>query len=176
MFRIICTRDFSKSNFCFRDQCVSYVVELDRPIYIWIKLSLFYINAFIYQCKLGGCLKLVSAIFYQISISHQMIALQKLWKMFFIPSKKLFSLSRYSNFCISIFPLFLPVSHCFRAWSKINLKVYDVINCLNKSLITHFVWYLEKEKTYDIETFCIDRVLQKEHFYGKVMQKVCNKS
>ena len=30
---------------------------------------------------------------------HQMIALQKLWKMFFISSKKLFFFSRYSNFC-----------------------------------------------------------------------------
>ena len=30
---------------------------------------------------------------------YQMIALQKLWKMFFISSKKLFSFSRYSNFC-----------------------------------------------------------------------------
>ena len=53
-------------------------------------------------------LKLVSAIFYQIFISHQMIALQKLWKMFFISSKKLFSLSRYSNFCISVFPSISP--------------------------------------------------------------------
>ena len=32
-------------------------------------------------------LKLVSAIFYQIFIFDQMIALQKLWKMFFISSK-----------------------------------------------------------------------------------------
>ena len=44
-------------------------------------------------------LKLVSAIFYQILISHQML---------FISSKKLFSFSRYSNFCISIFPSFSP--------------------------------------------------------------------
>ena len=28
----------------------------------------------------------------------------------------------------------------------INLKVYDVISCLNKNLITHFVGYHEKEK------------------------------
>ena len=42
-------------------------------------------------------LKLVSAIFYQIFISHQMIALS---------SKKLFSFSRYSSFCISIFSSF----------------------------------------------------------------------
>ena len=63
-------------------------------------------------------LKLVSAIFYQIFISHQMIAFQELWKMFFISSKKPFSFSRYLNFCISIFPLFLSVS----GWFKRNLK------------------------------------------------------
>ena len=53
-------------------------------------------------------LKLVSAIFYQIFISRQMIALHKLRKMLFISPKKLFSFSRYSNFCISIFPSFSP--------------------------------------------------------------------
>ena len=74
-------------------------------------------------------LKLVSAIFYQISIFHW-IAFQKLWKIFFISSKKLFSFSRYSNFCNPVFPSFFPVCHCFRGWSKKNLKVYDVINCL----------------------------------------------
>ena len=67
-------------------------------------------------------------------IFHQMITFQKLWKMFFISSKKLFSFTRYSNFCIPSSPLLLLVSHCFRAWSKIHLKVYDVINCLNKNL------------------------------------------
>ena len=36
-------------------------------------------------------------------------------------------------------PLFVPVIHCFRDRSKINLKVYDVINGLAKNLITHFV-------------------------------------
>ena len=91
-------------------------------------------------------LKLMSAIFYQIFIFHQTIALQKLWKMVFILSKKLFSFSRCSRFCISVLLFFFPVSHCFWGCSKINLKVYDVINCLNKNLITHFVWYLEKEK------------------------------
>ena len=34
--------------------------------------------------------------------------------------------------------LFLPVSHCFRGCLKINIKAYDVIDCLNKNLI-HFV-------------------------------------
>ena len=72
-------------------------------------------------------------------------------------------------------PLLLFVRHCFRGWSKINLKVYDVTNCQNKNLITHFVWYLEKEKRYDIETLSIDRVLNKEHFYFNIMQKMCTR-
>ena len=45
----------------------------------------------------------------------------------------------------------------------------------NKNL-THFVWYLGKEKKYDIETLSIDRVLNKEDFYGKFMHKMCTKS
>ena len=97
-------------------------------------------------------LKLVYAIFHQIFIFLQMIALQKLWKMLFISSKKLFSFWRYSNFCIFVFPSFLPVSHCFRCWSEKNFKIYDVINSLNKNLITNFVFYLEKEIRCDIET------------------------
>ena len=36
-------------------------------------------------------------------------------QMFFISSIKLFSFSRYLNFCISSSPLFLPVNHCIGA-------------------------------------------------------------
>ena len=50
------------------------------------------------------------------------------------------------------------------------------MNCLDKNLKKHFVWYLEKEKGYDIETLSIDRVLNKDHFYGKIMQKMYTKS
>ena len=89
--------------------------------------------------------------------------------------------SSFRSWVIQIFvflssPLFLPVSHFFRDWSKINLKVYDITNCPNKTFITHFLWYHEKEKRYNIETFCIDRVLNKEQFYGKIIQKMCTKS
>ena len=119
-------------------------------------------------------LKLVPAIFHQFFIFNQIIALQKLWKMFFISSKKLILFSRYSNFCISLF--LIPVSHCFRGWSNINLTVCDIINCLNQNLITHFVWYLRKEKRYNIKTLSVDRVLNKKHLYGKIMQKMCTKS
>ena len=94
-----------------------------------------------------------------------MVALPNLWKMFFISSKKLFLFSRYSNFCISVFPSVFPVSHCFRGWSKISLKVCEVINCINKNLITNFACYLEKEKSYDIETLPIRTVLNEEHFF-----------
>ena len=122
-------------------------------------------------------LKFVSTIFYQIFIFHQMIVLQKLWKIFFISSKKIFSFLRYSNFFLFLSsPLFLPVSHCFRGCSKINLKVYDVINCLNKNFLTHFVRYLRKEKGYGIKTLSMNRVLNKEHFYGKSCRRCTPKA
>ena len=111
--------------------------------------------------------KLVSATFYQIFIFHQMIAIEKLWKMFFISSKKLFLFLRYSNFCIFVFPSFFPVSHCFRGWFQENRKVYDVIICLNKNFITRFVWYLEKGIRCDIDTLSIDGMLNTEHFLRK---------
>ena len=44
--------------------------------------------------------------FIKILFFHQMIGLQKLWKMFFFSSKKLYLFSRYSNFC-NFFPSFL---------------------------------------------------------------------
>ena len=50
-------------------------------------------------------------------------------------------------------------------WLKLNIKVYDVTNRLNKKLV-----YLEKEKGYDIKTLSIDRVLNKKHL------KMCTKS
>ena len=80
---------------------------------------------------------------------------------------------------IFVFPsstLFLSVSHCFRGWSKINLEIHGVINCLRNNVITYFVWYLEKEKSYDIETLSIDRVLNKKSFNGKIMQKLGSES
>ena len=54
-----------------------------------------------------------------------------------------------------------------------KILVCDVINCLIMNLITHFVWYLEKELRRDIETLPIERVLNMEHFYGKIIYKMC---
>ena len=72
--------------------------------------------------------------------------------------------------------IFYLVSHWLRGWFKINRKVFDVSIFLNKNVITHFVWYLKKEKRYYPESLPIDRVLCKEHFHGKIMQKLCTKS
>ena len=83
--------------------------------------------------------------------------------MLFISYKKLFY--------IFLFPLFPSVSHYSGRWFKLNFKVYDVISCVNKNLKTHFIWNLKKEGRSGIETWIIDRVLDKEHFYGKIMQK-----
>ena len=117
------------------------------------------------------CSKLVSFIFYWIFISHQMIALQKLWKMFFISYKCSFRSQDSKIFVFLSSPYFSTVSHCFRGWLKINLNAFDVINCLNKNLITHFVWYYEKEKRYSSETLSVNRVLNKEHFYSENLHK-----
>ena len=119
-------------------------------------------------------LKLLSA-FCQIFIFHQMIGLQKLWKMFFILSKKPFRSQDIHIFLFPSSPLFLLVSHCFRGWFKINLKVYDIINCQNKNLIRHFVWYLGKEKRYAIETSSIDSILKKTFLWKNQAENVHQK-
>ena len=36
--------------------------------------------------------------------------------------------------------------------------------------------FMPSERRYDIETLSTDRVLNKEHFYGRIMQKMCTKS
>ena len=50
------------------------------------------------------------------------------------------------------------------------------MNYLNENLKTNFVWYLEKESRSTIETWSCNRALNKEHFYGKSIPKVCTES
>ena len=59
---------------------------------IWSLFLLFFIKLFF--------IKFISMLFF-----HQMITLLKLWKKFFVSSKKLFLFSRCSNFC-DFFPSF----------------------------------------------------------------------
>ena len=68
-------------------------------------------------------------------------------------------------------PLFFPVGHCFRELSKIKFKVYGVINFLNKNII--FFDILRRRKSV---SFKLDRILNKEHFYEKKMEKLCTKN
>ena len=72
---------------------------------IWAKMVAKIKKVHIFSMWLEKWLKLVSAIFYQIFIFSPNDSPSKLWKMFFASSKKLFSFSRYSNFCI-LFPSF----------------------------------------------------------------------
>ena len=116
------------------------------------------------------CLKLVPAVFYQIFIFFTKWSPFKIYeKCFLFPLKSSFRSWDFQIFVFSSTPLFFPVNHSFRGWSKKNLKVYDIIDCLDKNLITHFVWYLEKETRCETEALSIDRVLNKKHFYGKIM-------
>ena len=71
------------------------------------------------------------------------------------------SFSRYSDFCIPSFLLFSPLDQRFRGWLKKNN-----IFCLISS----------KWKRYDIETLSIDRVINKEQLYRKILKKICTKS
>ena len=121
-------------------------------------------------------LKFVSAIFYQIFIFHQMIAIQKLWKIIFVSSKKALFVLEIFKFLYIHPSLFFALSAIALEIDSRKMLVYDVVNCLNKNLNTHYVWYLEKEIRCDIGTLSIDRVLNTEHFYGKIMQKMCTKS
>ena len=114
-------------------------------------------------------LKLMSAIF------HQMILLQELLKCFLFHPKSSFCSQDIQIFVFPTSPFFTLLVIALKGWLKINLKVYDVIDFQNKNLITHFVWYLEKERFYDIETLSIDRLLNEKHFYWKIMRKMCTK-
>ena len=81
-------------------------------------------------------LKLVSAIFLFFSLND---STSKSMKNAIFSSKNYFFSKDIQIFVFPFSPLFLPVRHCFRERSKIYLKVYDVIICLNKNLITHFI-------------------------------------
>ena len=87
--------------------------------------------------------------------------------------KNAFYLSSFRSRDIQFFYFcsFLPVGHCFRGSSKLNLKTHDVINCLNKNSITHFVRYLEKEKGMALK-LCPEMEYQIKNIF---MEKSCRK-
>ena len=58
---------------------------------------------------------------------------------------------------------------------KGNKYHQSIINCLNKNLITYFVWYFGKKKTYGKETLSIDEVSDRNIFIGKSCRKCAGK-
>ena len=52
--------------------------------------------------------------------------------MLLLTSRKVFPVSRYSNFSISIFPSFFPCQPLLEKVIEINLKIYDVVKWLKK--------------------------------------------
>ena len=101
---------------------------------------------------------------------RQIIALIKNCEKFFLFHLK--SFLRSQDIPIFLFLSFSfsscqPLKMIIKKMIKLNLKIYDVINWLYKNLKTHLVWYLEKESGSDIETWSIDRVLNKRHYMGR---------
>ena len=66
--------------------------------------------------------------------------------MLFISLWNSFGSQDVKFFVLSPSPLFFPGNYCFRTWSKINAKVHDVINCLNKSIVTNCLKSCEERK------------------------------
>ena len=116
--------------------------------------------------------KFVSAIFYQIFIFHQMIAIQKLWKIIFVSSKKALFVLEIFKFLYICPSLFFALSAIALEIDSRKMLVYDVVNCLNKNLNTHYVWYLEKEIRCDIGTLSIDRAFLWKNHAENVHQKL----
>ena len=87
-------------------------------------------------------LKLVSAIFLSIFHFSPNDSPSKTMKNVFFHLKSYFHSQDIQIFVLLSSPLFFPLSHCLRGWSKKNLKIYDIINCLNKSFIYIFIYYI----------------------------------
>ena len=88
---------------------------------------------------------------------------------FYFIWKTLFVLEIFQFLYLSSLRFFFSVSHCFREWLKINLKVYDIINCLNKNLKTHCLVFWEGEN--DIENLSISRVFNTLFFIRTDLQE-----
>ena len=95
-----------------------------ETVSIWLQHLKVVSAAFLLVCFL----RLVSVIFHEVFIFHQLIALQKLWniKCSLLHLQSSFHSRDIQIFIFSSSPLFLHVSHCFRSWFKKGLKVYDV--------------------------------------------------
>ena len=96
----------------FRWSCIS--------LFTWSLYPLFFINFFL---SLNGCpWKIMKNVFFHLKSSYPTSS----------PTHGVevgsFRFRDIQFFLFPSSPLFLPVSHCFRGCSKMDLKVYDIIN------------------------------------------------
>ena len=83
---------------------------------------------------------------------------------FYFIGKALFVLEIFKFLDFHLPPLFSFSTTALNDEPKVDLKVYGLINFLNKSLITFFdIWRRKKGMALKL----------KKHFYGKIMQKMC---
>ena len=113
-----------------------------------------YYNYFVFYCPTWRVFLIISFSSSSINTKKKFWDVPHLLHMCVIFSPNLWPLNNYKMFfllfkmpfvCISVFSAICPVDNWFRGLFKINLKVYDVINCLNKNLIT-FCWVSWEEK------------------------------
>ena len=159
---------YKKKKFCFWLLKIGLATS---KVYLSFTISLRYVTYITLFYK--ACVRYFLSNFYFLPNDSPSKAMQN---VFLFHLKRSFRSWDIQGFVFSSSPLSFPVSHCFRGWSKKNLKIYDVIICVNKNLITHFVWYLDKDISCDIENLSIDRELNKGNFYRKIMQKMCTNS
>ena len=84
--------------------------------------------------KLNVLLKACVCYFLSIFFFTKWYPFKNYEKCFLFHLKSPFPSRDIQFFVYSFPPPFFSVSHCFRSWFKKNLKVCDVINCLDKNL------------------------------------------
>ena len=87
----------------------TFTVMTQNILFLLWRLFWLYVDIFQKE-SIDYHLKLLSAIFYQICIFHRMVALQKLWKMFFISSKNALFVLEIFKFLYFCLPLFFSLS------------------------------------------------------------------
>ena len=88
--------------------------------------------------------------------------------MLFVSSQKLFSFSRYFNFCLDFLGM---QKKRFDQTDKVNFEIYDVTPWLTKNYKTHIAQYLTNQRQPDNEILSVNRTSQEIYFSLKIMQK-----
>ena len=123
------------------------------------------------------------------AIFNQMIALQKLWEMFFLFHLKNFY--RYRDIQVFFISAFLSFSPCqlllsrliqgnsqslWHHWLSTKKQLHNILfdilgtKKMTLKLLSIDIWVLNNVS---MEILSIDRVLHKESFLGEIIQKTC---